>query len=171
MPSHYHLPFYRFWSTPQLACYHSNFANITLILWDNFRVDLGLPHFFVWFEYVLSLVAKYFDQVMLNVHIMNYCSLRTLFFQRFSVIFTDALFVYAVYEIELYHYIQLSLLIKLPSLTSELQFSCLSHWYYRYSFPVQWIPIWINVALHCMVISEKHFSLPFSYISSTSIPM
>ncbi|KAM8923361.1 dolichyl pyrophosphate Glc1Man9GlcNAc2 alpha-1,3-glucosyltransferase isoform 7-T7 [Lycaon pictus] len=35
---------------------------------------------------------------MLNIHNLNYSSSRTLLFQRFSVIFTDALFVYAVHE-------------------------------------------------------------------------
>ncbi|XP_064144817.1 probable dolichyl pyrophosphate Glc1Man9GlcNAc2 alpha-1,3-glucosyltransferase isoform X5 [Loxodonta africana] len=59
---------------------------------------LDYPPFFAWFEYVLSHVAKYFDQEMLNIHNLNYCSSRTLLFQRFSVIFTDALFVYAVHE-------------------------------------------------------------------------
>ncbi|XP_008842423.1 probable dolichyl pyrophosphate Glc1Man9GlcNAc2 alpha-1,3-glucosyltransferase [Nannospalax galili] len=59
---------------------------------------LDYPPFFAWFEYVLSHVAKYFDQEMLNIHNLNYCSSRTLLFQRFSVIVTDALFVYAVHE-------------------------------------------------------------------------
>ncbi|XP_012506454.1 PREDICTED: probable dolichyl pyrophosphate Glc1Man9GlcNAc2 alpha-1,3-glucosyltransferase [Propithecus coquereli] len=59
---------------------------------------LDYPPFFAWFEYVLSHIAKYFDQEMLNIHNLNYCSSKTLLFQRFSVIFTDVLFVYAVHD-------------------------------------------------------------------------
>ncbi|XP_052014412.1 probable dolichyl pyrophosphate Glc1Man9GlcNAc2 alpha-1,3-glucosyltransferase isoform X2 [Apodemus sylvaticus] len=59
---------------------------------------LDYPPFFAWFEYALSHIAKYVDQEMLDIHNLNYYSSRTLLFQRFSVILTDALFVYAVHE-------------------------------------------------------------------------
>ncbi|KAM9036253.1 dolichyl pyrophosphate Glc1Man9GlcNAc2 alpha-1,3-glucosyltransferase isoform 4-T4 [Sarcophilus harrisii] len=59
---------------------------------------LDYPPFFAWFEYALSHIAKVFDPEMLNIQNLNYASPRTVLFQRFSVIFTDVLFIYAVYE-------------------------------------------------------------------------
>ncbi|XP_069496035.1 dolichyl pyrophosphate Glc1Man9GlcNAc2 alpha-1,3-glucosyltransferase isoform X2 [Ambystoma mexicanum] len=43
-------------------------------------------------------MAKYFDKDMLLVKNLNYASQETIIFQRFSVIVTDALFIYAVSE-------------------------------------------------------------------------
>ncbi|XP_068963217.1 dolichyl pyrophosphate Glc1Man9GlcNAc2 alpha-1,3-glucosyltransferase isoform X4 [Petaurus breviceps papuanus] len=59
---------------------------------------LDYPPFFAWFEYALSHIAKVFDPEMLNIQNLNYASPKTVLFQRFSVIFTDVLFIYAVYE-------------------------------------------------------------------------
>uniref|UniRef100_A0A8D0EYY3 Alpha-1,3-glucosyltransferase n=1 Tax=Strix occidentalis caurina TaxID=311401 RepID=A0A8D0EYY3_STROC len=59
---------------------------------------LDYPPFFAWFECALSHVAKYFDPKMLVIENLNYTSRATILFQRFSVIFADILFVYAVRE-------------------------------------------------------------------------
>ncbi|NXO05379.1 ALG8 glucosyltransferase, partial [Rhinopomastus cyanomelas] len=59
---------------------------------------LDYPPFFAWFEYALSHVAKYFDPKMLVIENLNYTSPAAVLFQRFSVIFADTLFIYAVRE-------------------------------------------------------------------------
>ncbi|XP_033109039.1 probable dolichyl pyrophosphate Glc1Man9GlcNAc2 alpha-1,3-glucosyltransferase [Anneissia japonica] len=49
-------------------------------------------------ELSLSQVAKLFDPKMLDVTNLNYDSQMTILFQRLSVIFTDAVFIYAIKE-------------------------------------------------------------------------
>ncbi|XP_065201246.1 probable dolichyl pyrophosphate Glc1Man9GlcNAc2 alpha-1,3-glucosyltransferase [Planococcus citri] len=76
------------YSLPMKQWYTENHSNWTL----------DYPPFFALFEYLLSLVAYYFDPKMLDVNNLNYKSQNTLLFQRFSVIVMDLFYAYGVKE-------------------------------------------------------------------------
>ncbi|XP_067889456.1 probable dolichyl pyrophosphate Glc1Man9GlcNAc2 alpha-1,3-glucosyltransferase isoform X2 [Heterodontus francisci] len=59
---------------------------------------LDYPPFFAWFEYLLSLIAQYFDKEMLVLQNLNYASNATILFQRLSVILVDIVLIYGVAE-------------------------------------------------------------------------
>ncbi|KAK8756441.1 hypothetical protein V5799_000873 [Amblyomma americanum] len=58
---------------------------------------LDYPPLFAWFEYLLSLAAQFVDPGMLKLENLNYASPLTIYFQRFTVIASDLVLVYAVW--------------------------------------------------------------------------
>uniref|UniRef100_H2Z9N9 Alpha-1,3-glucosyltransferase n=1 Tax=Ciona savignyi TaxID=51511 RepID=H2Z9N9_CIOSA len=62
------------------------------------EMTLDYPPFFAWFEFCLSQIAVLFDPRMVKVSKESYKSDQTLWFQRCSVMLTDAVFIYACYR-------------------------------------------------------------------------
>ena len=62
---------------------------------------LDYPPFFAYFEYVLAQIVCYLnlDQEMLKVENVDYSSIHTIYFQRFSVIMTDFVFYLSTFAI------------------------------------------------------------------------
>lgn len=57
---------------------------------------LDYPPFFAYFEYALSIPAKYIDKEMLNITNLNYKSVQTVYYQRSTVILTELVLILAL---------------------------------------------------------------------------
>ncbi|KAI8909663.1 glycosyl transferase [Gorgonomyces haynaldii] len=59
---------------------------------------LDYPPFFAWFEYLLSLVARFVDPQMLVISKQSYFNTHTLYFQRWTVLVTELVYYYGCWR-------------------------------------------------------------------------
>ncbi|KAK5577226.1 hypothetical protein RB653_002166 [Dictyostelium firmibasis] len=110
---------------------------------------LDYPPLFGWFEYCLSKVANYFDSGMLIINNLNYKTTSTILFQRFSVIFSDFLFILSTLLLSNYIY---NVMIKKNQNNNNNNNSL--PWYHDKSFIISSIVI-LNPGL--LMVDHIHF--------------
>nr|XP_027205583.1 probable dolichyl pyrophosphate Glc1Man9GlcNAc2 alpha-1,3-glucosyltransferase [Dermatophagoides pteronyssinus] len=76
---------------------------------------LDYPPFFAYFEYILAYFAQFFDKNMLQIRQDSYMSPETLFYMRLTVIVSDLVYYYGVYQwIQLMYHRQRNVFVSVP---------------------------------------------------------